>query len=141
MEPIFRVRVNLTKDFPITTSGDADWLCDRLARRPVFVVAASREPTSDPSLSVIVESGRAHVSYLNMGEGVKLESRDGTCTRRGFISLNNDDYPELELDQVEVSYRSIISPDRALSILRHFLRTGQPIDMVLWPSADDDEWS
>jgi hypothetical protein len=71
---------------------------------------------------------------------VKLVSRDQTCIQRGIVSLRNDAYPDLDLDQIEVQRRSLISPDRAIAILRHYLKTGEPIDMVPWPSPDESEW-
>jgi hypothetical protein len=67
-------------------------------------------------------------------------SRDEACTDRGIISLRNDTYPELELDQIEVHPRDIIPPDRAVSILRHYLTTGEVVGLVPWPPDDELEW-
>ncbi len=94
----------------------------------------------DPSLSIIVESERAHAFFMDMKQGVKLVSRDQACTLRRIVSLRNDAYPELELDQIEVQQRSLISPDRVLAILRHYLKTGEPIELVPWPSPDEEYW-
>jgi len=140
MQPIFRVVVNQTSESHVATAEKANALCNELAERSVFTATVSAGQGCDPSLSIIVESGRAHVFYLDMARQVKLVSRDQTCTARGIVSLRSDAYPELDLDQIEVQRRSLISPDRAIAILRHYLKTGDPIDMVPWPSPDECEW-
>jgi hypothetical protein len=132
--------VNQTAERQVASADEADCLCNQLAERPVFTVAVYGERGCDPSLDIIVESGRAHAFYMDMERGVKLGSRDQACTQRGIVSLRNDAYPDLDLDQVEVQYRSLISPDRAVAILRHYLKTGEPIDLVPWPSPDEAEW-
>jgi hypothetical protein len=93
-----------------------------------------------PTLNVTVESGRAIVFYMDMDRGIKWISRDEACIRRGTVSLRNDAYPELELDQVEVHWRDIIPLERALFILRQYLATSEAVDLVGWPSDDEDEW-
>lgn len=93
-----------------------------------------------PTLDIIVESGRATVFYSDMDRGLKRISRDEACVRRETVSLRNDAYPELQLDQIEVHLRDIIPVDRALNILRQYLNTGKVIDLVNWPSDDEDEW-
>jgi hypothetical protein len=140
MQPIFRVVVNQTAEHRVTTAEEADSLCNQLAERSVFTANVYGEQPYDPSLDIIVESGRATAFYLNMERGVKLASRDQMCTERSTVSLRNDAYPDLDLDLVEVPRRSLISPDRALAILRHYLKTGEPIDLVPWPSPDELEW-
>lgn len=140
MQPTFRVVVNRTSEHRIATSGEADALCNELAELPVFLADVYTGQGCDPCLDVLVESGQAHTFYMDMARGIKLGSRDQTCTQRGIVSLRNDAYPELELDQMEVQRRSLISPDRAIAILRHYLKTGEPIDMVPWPSPDESEW-
>jgi hypothetical protein len=58
-----------------------------------------------------------------------------------MMPLRNDAYPELEFDEIDdVQWRSLISPDRAIVILRQYLKTGEPTDMVPWPSPDEAEW-
>src|SRR5262245_53625586 len=130
----FRVVVNQTAEHWVAASTEADTLCNELAHRPVFTVNVYSGQGCDPSLDIIVESGRAHVFYMNLAQQVKLVSRDETCTERRTVSLRNDDYPDLDLDLIEVQQRSLISTDRALAILRHYLQTGDPIDLVPWPS-------
>jgi len=141
MQPIFRVIVNRTEERPITCAQDIDRLCTELAGLPVFavhIVGAGGEEGA--TLDVIVESGRAVVDFLDIGRGVKLASRDMTSTGRGVMSFRNDIYPELQLDQIEVHCRDLISPTRAIWVLRHYLNTGEPIDLVRWPPDDWDEW-
>lgn len=140
MQPIFRVVVNHREERRVTTPDEADALCDELAKLPVFTANAYSGPGIDPSLDMIVETGRAHVFYMDMEHQVKLSSRDKQCTERGIVSLRNDDYPDLELDQIELQRRSLISPERAIDIFRHYLKGGPPIDLVPWPAPDEDYW-
>jgi hypothetical protein len=140
MQPIFRVIVNQTAEYRVATAGEADSLCNQLAERPVFTANVHPEQGCDPCLDIVVEAGRAHAFYLDIARQLKLVSRDQTCGQRGIVSLRNDAYPGLDLDQVTVQSRSLISPDRAIAILRHYLKTGEPTDMVPWPSPDESEW-
>ena len=140
MQPIFRVAVNQTAEYRVSATEDADSLCNQLAERSVFTANVCGEQSCDPSLDIIVESGRAHAFFLNLEGGVKLVSRDQMCGERGIVSLRNDAYPDLDLDLIEVQRRSLISTDQALAILRHYLKTGEPIDLVPWPSPDEAEW-
>lgn len=78
--------------------------------------------------------------YMDMKHQVKLSSRDEQCTERGIVSLRNDEYPDLELDQIELQRRSLISPERAIAIFRHCLKGGKPIGLVPWPAQDEDYW-
>jgi hypothetical protein len=137
MQPLFRVFVNRTEERRTASARDVDFLCSHLAGLPVFAVHVTGEGGEQGgTLDVIVESGRALVGFLDIGRGIKLSSRDETCAQRGVVSLRNDAYPALELDQIEVHRRDLISPARALSILRHYLNTGEPIDLVRWPPDD-----
>jgi hypothetical protein len=141
MQPIFRVFVNRTDERQIMCAQDIDSLCGHVAELPVFTIHVVGEGgESGSTLDVIVESGRALVGFLDIRRGVKLASRDETCTQRAVVSLRNDDYPELQLDQIEVHQRDLISPTRAISILRHYLNTGEPIGLVRWPPDDWSEW-
>jgi hypothetical protein len=141
MQPTFRVVVNRTDERRIAGPEEADRLCAELARRPVFTADVLGERGyKGPTLDVIVESGRAKVFYTDMDRGIKRISRDEACDRRGSLSLRNDAYPELELDQVEVHWRDIIPLERALFILRQYLVTGEVVDLVSWPSVDEHEW-
>ncbi len=79
MQPSYRVIVNRRAEFRVTTSDDANRLCRRLADLPVLTANVYCE-ASDPTLDIIVKSGRAHVFYLDIERKVKLESRDATCT-------------------------------------------------------------
>src|SRR5262249_19802744 len=125
MQRIFRVVVNQADERRIDRAEEVDHLCTQLAERPVFTVHVTRESGLGPSLDIFVESGRALVSYLDIERGVKLASRDENCTQKGFVSLRNDAYPGLDLDLIEVQCRDLIAPKRALTILRHYLRTGE----------------
>jgi hypothetical protein len=141
MQPTFRVVVNRTDERRIAGLEDVDWLCADLAGRPVFTVDVLGERGYEgPTLDVIVESGRATVFYMDMDRGIKRIARDEACVRRGSVSLRNDAYPELELDQVEVHCRDIIPLERALHIVRRYLMTGEAVDLVHWPSDDEHEW-
>jgi hypothetical protein len=141
MQPTFNVVVNRADERRVAQPEDVDRLCADLAGRRVFTADVLGERRyGGATLDLIVQSGRAAVFYMDIDRGIKLISRDGTCTRRGTLSLRNDDYPELELDQVEVHWRDLISPERAISILRHYLFTGEAIELVRWPSDDEDQW-
>src|SRR6516165_6376599 len=122
MQPIFRVVVNHREERRVTTADEADALCNELAKLPVFTANAYSGPGIDPSLDLIVESGRAHVFYMDMEHQVKLVSRNHNCTEREIVSLRNDDYPDLELDQIELQRRSLISPEQGIAIFRHYLK-------------------
>lgn len=141
MKPTFRVVFNRSHERRIAHPEDIDRLCADLASLPVFTADVLGERGyGGPTLDLIVESGRATVFYLDIDRGIKRISRDEACARRGSVSLRNDSYPELELDQIEVQWRDLIPPERALAILRHYLATGEVSDMVSWPSEDEDEW-
>jgi hypothetical protein len=141
MQPTFRVVVNRTDEHRIAGPEDIDRLCDDLADRAVFTADVLGERGFEgPTLDIIVESGRATVFFMDMDRGIKRISRDEACLRRGSVCLRNDAYPELELDQVEVHLRDIISLERALFILRQYLATSEVVDLVSWPSHDEDEW-
>lgn len=136
----FHVVVNHSVEHLVDNAKSADRLCDELAKRSVFTARASIEPERDPSMELIVESGRAYVFYLHLEDEIKLTSRDASCMRRGTVSLRNDEYPELDLDQIELQYRALIPPARAIAIFRHFLKTGIAVELVPWPADDEDEW-
>src|ERR1700730_69283 len=139
MQPNFRVFVNRTEERAITCAQDVECLCSQLAGLSVFTVhVVSAVGEQGGTLDVIVESGRALVDFLDIGRDIKLASRDATCTQRGIVSLRNDAFRELELDQIEVRRRDLISPARALLILRHYLNTGEAIDLAPWPP---DDWA
>jgi len=141
MQHIFRVLVNRSDEHRIAGPNDIDCLCVDLASRPVFIADVLGERGyGGPTLNVTVESGRAIVFYTDMERGIKRISRDEACVRRRTVSLRNDAYPELELDQVEVHWRDIIPLERALFILRQYLAAGEVVDLVSWPSDDEDEW-
>jgi hypothetical protein len=134
---MFRVLVNWAEVHPVASGDDADRLCGLLAGLPAFTAHATGPAgEGSPALDVVVESGRAAVSLLDIGRGVKLASRNPDCPSRDIVSLANDDYPELQLDQIEVERRGLIPPSGAVAILRHFLLTGEPIDLVPWPPDD-----
>jgi hypothetical protein len=137
----FHVVVNLTHEHQIGPE-DVDRLCTHLSALPVFrTVVLGERGYRGPTLDLIVESGRATVFFGDIERGIKLASQDEKCTQRGVVSLRNDAYPELELDEVEVRHRELISPARALCILRHYLTSGEVIDLVRWPPDDWDQWS
>jgi hypothetical protein len=141
MQPTFCVVLNRTDERRIVGEEDIDRLCTDLVARAVFTIdVLSERAYKGPTLNVIVESGRATVFYMDMDRGIKRISRDEACVRRETVCLRNDAYPELELDQVEVHLRDIIPVDRALYILRQYLITGEVVDLVSWPSDDEDEW-
>lgn len=141
LQPTFLVVVNRTDERQIAWPEDIDRLCSDLVGRPVFTADVLAERGyAGPTLNLIVESGRATVFYMDMDRGMKRISRDEACSRRGSVCLRNDAYPQLELDQVEVHWRDLISRERALSILRRYLATGDVVDLVSWPSNDEDEW-
>jgi hypothetical protein len=139
MQPIFRVLVNWVEERRVARAEDVDCLCDRLAGLPVFTVPVTGEDGErGGTLDVFVESNRALVDFLNIDCGIKLASRNESCTQRDIVSLGNNAYPDLGLDQIEVERRDLISPEKAIAILRHFLKTGEVIDLVRWPP---DDWA
>lgn len=140
MHLTFRVSVNHVHKYSVATPDDVEELCKHVAAMPAFVTMATPEGESGTFLTVIAESGRASVDFMDLGRAVKLASQDENCTRRGFVWLKNDAYPQLELDQIEVQYRGLIARERAMAILRHYLTTGEPTDMVPWPPEDWDYW-
>jgi hypothetical protein len=134
---MFCVIVNWAEVHLIASIDDAELLCGVLAGLPAFTAHATGPAgESGPTLDVIVESDRGLVEFLDIGRGVKLASRNPACSERGIVSLANNSYPDLQLDQIEVERRDLISPSRAVAILRHFLVTGKPIDLVPWPPDD-----
>lgn len=136
---MFRVLVNWATEYSVASDDDAEQLCGVLAELPAFTAHTTgpdgeRGPTPD----VTVESGRGIVSFANMDRGIKLASRNSDCQARDIVSLRNDMYPALQLDQIEVERRDLIPRERAIAILRHFLTMGEPIDLVTWPP---DDWN
>jgi hypothetical protein len=137
----FRVIVNHIEMHSVECPEDVDRICNYLAHRPVFTIRATgNDGELGGALTVIVESGRAIVDFLDMSRGIKLASQDEACTQRGFVSLRNDAYPELELEQIEIQHRALIPPEHALSILRHDLATGEVVDLIPRPPDDWDYW-
>ena len=91
MQTIYRVVVNQTAEHRVATAEEADALCNELAEHPVFTANAYTGQGCDPSFAIIVESGRAHVFYMDMTRRVKLVSRDQTCIARRTVSLRNEE--------------------------------------------------
>lgn len=129
--------LNSAAEHRIASAEDADRLCVRLAQLPAFTAhVTGPDGERGGTLDVIVESGRALVSFLDIGRAVKLASRQPGCAARDIVSLRNDEIPELQFDQVEVERRDLISPEWAVAILRRFLASGEPTDLVVWPPED-----
>ena len=80
-------------------------------------------------------ASRAVISFVGH-DGEKLASRDPTCPDLALVTLRDDRYPHLQLDGIEVERRDIVSTAAALAVLRHFLTTGRPVDLVPWPPDD-----
>ena len=117
------------------------YLCTHLAGLSAFTAHVYGEAGEQGgTLNVIVVSGSATVNFLDISRGIKLVSRDETCTQRGVVRLRNDAYPELQLDQIEVHHRDLISPAQAMSILCYYLNSGETIELVPWPSDDEEGW-
>jgi hypothetical protein len=134
---MFRVLVNWAAEHRVASAEDADQLCERLAQLPAFTChVTGPDGERGGTFDVIVESGRALVSFLDISRGVKLASRNPDCAARDIVSLQNDEFPELQLDHVEVERRDLISPAWAVAILRRFLVSGEPTDLVVWPPED-----
>jgi hypothetical protein len=137
---MFRVLLNWSEVCPISSGDDAERVCGSLAGLPAFTAHATGPAGENgPTLDVIVESERGLVSFSDIDRGVKLASRNPACSQRDIVSLRNDSYPELQLDQIEAERRDLISREWAIAILRHFLRTGEAIDLVMWPPDDGDD--
>lgn len=137
---MFRVLVNSAKEYAIASAGDAERLCVLLGELPAFTAHATGPAgPSGPTLDVVVESGRALVSFLDIERDVKMASRNTDCAARDIVSLRNDSYPELQLEQIEAERREFIAPSRALAMLRHFLTTAEAIDLVHWPPTDGED--
>src|SRR4051794_14707361 len=104
MQPSFRVTLNSKEFRGVASVADVDRLIRELTGLPAFTVDVYTAP-GEPTLDIIVESDRALVNFLDVRSGVKLASRSETCTERDIVSLRNDAYPELELDQIDVERR------------------------------------
>jgi hypothetical protein len=152
MQAIFRVFVDwesgqdlgidglVTQELRAGCPEDIDRICNQLTRLSVFTMRVIREDVArSPQLEVLVESNRALVFFLDIEHGIKLCSRNETCTQRDIVSLRNDDYPMLADDHIEVEQRDLISKEKAIAILRHYLDTGEVIDLVPWPPDDWDD--
>ncbi|MGE3803355.1 MAG: hypothetical protein AB7K24_01635 [Gemmataceae bacterium] len=134
---MYCVFVNHSEEHVVASDDDAERLCGGLAELPAFTVnVIGPGGRTGPSLDVIVSSERGLVSFLDMERGVKLASRNPDCPERDIVRLRNEAYPELQLDQIEAERRDLISPRQAVAIMRHFLLTGEPIDLVPWPPDD-----
>lgn len=141
MHPTSRVVLNNDQVHRVACAADVDRLCKEIAEMPVFFLRTTCESVeARGELTIIAESGLAAVDFLDIGRGIKLASQNEECTQRGFRSLGKDAYPGLQLGEIEIQYRGLISPVRALAILRHFLTTGEPTDMVPWPPDDWKYW-
>jgi len=152
MQPVFRVLVDwevgqdlgmnalISQELSVGCPQDVDRICNHLASLSVFTMhVTGYEVESDPRLDVLMESNRALVFFLDVRRGIKLCSRDQSCTERDVVSLRNDAYPSLADDLIEVERRDLISKEKAISILRHYLNTGELIDLVPWPPDDAND--
>jgi hypothetical protein len=140
MRPMVQVTVNQREEHRIASGADIDGLCSRLAHLPVFtLLVVTPEGENGGTLEVIVESGRASVFFAHISRRIKLGFRNKDSSSREIVSLQNDAYPELGLDQIEIERRDLVSPATAITILRHFLLTGEVIDLVPWPPDDWDD--
>ena len=129
--------VNWAEEHRITCADDVNMLLGRLAGLPAFTVhVTGQDGERGATLDVIVESDRGLVGYLDIARGIKLASRNPQCADRDTVSLANEEFPDLHLDQIEVERRDLISRDAAMSILRHYLKTGEVIDLIRWPPDD-----
>lgn len=137
---MFRVLVNWADWYSIASGEEAGRLCGLLGGLPAFM-AHVVGPTGESGLTldVIVESDRGLVAFLDIGRGIKMGSWNPGCMDREIVSLRNDAYPELGLEQVEVERRDVIPPAQAIAILRHFLTTGEVVGLVTWPDTDWDD--
>jgi hypothetical protein len=73
---MFRVLVNGAKVHSVASADDAERLCGLLAGLPAFSVHATGQAgETGPALDVILVSGLALVSFLDIGLGVKLARR------------------------------------------------------------------
>lgn len=134
---MLRVLVNWVEVYTIASGDDAERLCRSLAALPAFTAHATGPAgETGPTLDVFVESDRGLVEFGDIDCGVKQVSRNPDCKDRDIVSLRSGSYPELQLNQIEVERRDLISPKWAVGILRHFLTTGQAIDLVMWPPDD-----
>ncbi|MFO0811314.1 MAG: hypothetical protein U0746_22010 [Gemmataceae bacterium] len=137
---MFRVHVNWAEVHPVASSDKPERLCTLLAGLPAFTAhATGAAGENGPTLDVIITAGRGVASFCDTDRGIKLVSRNPACSDRDIVSLANDAYPDLQLDQIEVERRDLISPSWAVALLRHFLVTGEPIDLVPWPPDDWDD--
>jgi hypothetical protein len=73
------------------------------------------------------------VSYLDIKRATKMVSMNSADPSKDIVRVRVDALPDLE---VEIERRHLIPVERGLGILRTFLATGEPIDMVPWPGDD-----
>jgi hypothetical protein len=122
------VTINDIENRYISSEQDAEELCRYLRQLPSFWLQATRFEGRE--LDVAVNTNGAMVSYLDIKHSVKMTSMDSTNPRKDIVRMRVSALPELEL---ETECCHLIPIEKGLDILRTFLVTGEPADMVSWP--------
>jgi hypothetical protein len=131
MRHVSVVTINEDERRHVGSEQDAAELCRYLRRLPSFWLHASRFEGGE--LDVAAAPNGAMVSYLDIKRATKMVSMNSADPSKDIVRVRVDALPDLE---VEIERRHLIPVERGLGILRTFLATGEPIDMVPWPGDD-----
>jgi len=112
----------------INSEHDTDELCHYLRQLPSFWLQASRFEGGE--LDVAADSNGAMVSYLDIKRSIKMISVNRANRGKDTVRVRVAALPNMEL---ETERRHLIPVEKGLDILRTFLVTGEPADMVPWP--------
>lgn len=107
---------------------DAEELCRHLSLLPSFWLHATRVEGGE--LDVSRDANGIVADYADMKRGIKLISLNPNSTRKEIVRQRIEALPYMEL---ETERRHLIPIERGLHILRIFLSTGKPVEMVPWP--------
>jgi len=128
MRHVSVVMINEDERRYVDSEQDAAQLCRYLRQLPSFWLHASRFEAGE--LDLAAAPNGAMVSYLDIKRATKMISMNPANPGKDIVRVRVDALPDLEL---EIERRHLIPIERGLEILRIFLTTGEPIDMVPWP--------
>jgi hypothetical protein len=120
--------INDSENRYIKSEQDAEELCRYLRKLPSFWLHANRFEGSE--LHIGVDVNGAVVDYVDIKRGIKLISLNLACMSKDVVRQKIDPLPYMEL---ETERRHLIPVEKGLDILRTFLVTGEPADLVPWP--------
>jgi len=112
----------------VRSEQDVEGLYHYIKKLPSFWLHASRFEGDE--LDVSVDANGAVVDYLDIKRAVKLISLSQSSVKKDIVRQRIEALPHMEL---ETQRRHLIPLEKALDILRSFLKKGEPADMVSWP--------